>query len=109
MKNIIQKTTLALTLLLAFAGCQDDTHSFGEVNAPENLQVTTQIVGQDADHPNGDGSGFVNFTSTATHAVSYKYIFSDGTSEISGSGEISKRFSQPGLPKACSMSKPPLI
>ncbi|OYU79442.1 MAG: laminarinase [Flavobacterium sp. BFFFF1] len=97
MKKLIQKTAYALAFIFAFAGCQDDEHNFGNVNAPGNLQVATEIVGQDADNPNGDGSGFVNFTATATDAISYKYIFSDDTNAISGSGELSKRFTQPGL------------
>ncbi len=97
MKNIIRKTAIAITMLLAFAGCQDDDHTFGDINAPGGLQVTAVIVGKDDAHPNGDGSGLVNFTATSTNGISYKYIFSDGTNVISANGKTLKRFTQPGL------------
>ena len=96
MKKILQKTAFALGLLLAFAACQDDDHTFGDINSPDGLQVTANLVGKDAAHPDGDGSGIVDFVAKANHAISYKYIFSDGTTANAPSGILSKRFSQPG-------------
>jgi hypothetical protein len=66
--------------------CQDDNLTFGSLGAPTSLKVTAEIVGKTTAKPNGDGSGKVNFTSTADNAISYKYIFDDGTSENSPSG-----------------------
>jgi hypothetical protein len=53
--------------------CQDDNLTFGSLGAPTSLKVTAEIVETTA-KPNGDGSGKVNFTSTADNAISYKYI-----------------------------------
>ena len=38
----------------------------------------------------------VNFVATATNAISYKYVFSDGTTANAPSGQLQKRFTQPG-------------
>ncbi|AWI27312.1 family 16 glycosylhydrolase [Flavobacterium pallidum] len=96
MKNLFRKTAVLLAAICAFTACEDD-HSFGDINTPSNLQVNTEIVGQSADNPNGDGSGFVNFTATAENAISYKYIFSDGTAQNSPSGIFQKRFTINGV------------
>jgi hypothetical protein len=45
-----------------------------DLGAPTSLKVTAEIVGKTTAKPNGDGSGKVNFTSTADNAISYKYI-----------------------------------
>ena len=76
---------LIVTLIFAI-GCQEEDNSFGDLSAPTNLAIEATIQGQDATNPNGDGSGIVNFVATATNAISYKYVFSDGTSENSPSG-----------------------
>lgn len=97
MKNFIKRTALAFTMLLAIAACQDDDHTFGDASAPGGLQVVADIVGKDATHPNGDGTGMVNFTATSENAITYNYIFSDETSTVAPSGVLKKRFSTPGL------------
>lgn len=78
-------------------GCQEDNESFGDLNTPTNLNTDVYIVGKTAENPDGDGSGIVKFTSTADNAISYKYIFSDGTSVNSPSGIYEKRFTQTGV------------
>ncbi len=97
MKNFIKKIAIAATFILAFAGCQDDDHSFGDINSPSGLVVDADIVGQDTENPDGDGTGLVNFTATATNAVSYRYIFSDGETINAPSGMAQKRFTQNGV------------
>ncbi len=82
--------------LLAFIGCQEDDYSFGDIIAPSNIQISAEIVGADANNPNGDGSGVVNFTATADNAVSYKYAF-NGVEEVALSGKTSISFSTLGL------------
>ncbi len=77
--------------------CQEDTKSFGPLDPPENLQVNVEIYGVSPTTPNGDGSGLVKFTATADNAISYKYVFSDGTSANAPSGIFEKRFTQTGL------------
>lgn len=95
MKKIIN--LVSILALLFMVGCQEDDKSFGDLNAPTNLIVTADIIGQSTANPNGDGSGKVKFTATATNAISYKYIFSDGTSVNSPSGIYEKRFTLTGV------------
>lgn len=96
MKKIIINIVSIFALLL-MVNCQDDNFSFGSIDAPTNLEVTAEIVGQSADFPDGDGSGKIKLTSTADNAISYKYIFSDGTSENAPNGVFEKRFTKPGV------------
>lgn len=97
MKKIII-ASFAIFALLFSLSCENDEKSFGDLKAPTNLQLASEIVGQESvAAPFGDGSGLVNFVATADNAISYKYIFSDGTSQNSPSGIFSKRFTQPGI------------
>lgn len=96
MKKII-KNIAAIFLLLLMVNCQEDDASFGSLNKPTNLDVVIEIVGQSPEFPNGDGSGVVKFTATAENAISYKYNFSDGTSENQPDGSTDKRFTKTGI------------
>jgi hypothetical protein len=97
MKKLII-ASFAIFAMLFTLSCEEDEKSFGDLKGPTNLQLVSEIVGQDAiTAVYGDGSGVVNFTATAENAISYKYIFSDGTSQNSPSGIFSKRFTQPGV------------
>ncbi|PIF33695.1 glycosyl hydrolase family 16 [Flavobacterium sp. 9] len=92
-KKIIINIIALLSLFLTVS-CQKDDYAFGDLSAPSNLKVTAEIIGKTADAPNGDGSGMVKLIATADNAVSYKYIFSDGTSQNSPSGVFTKRFTK---------------
>ena len=87
-----------LSSTIAFLGCQEDDYSFGEIIAPSNIQISSEIVGADEANPNGDGSGVVNFTTSADNAVAYKYIV-NGAESLSLSGSESINFSTLGLNK----------
>jgi Glycosyl hydrolases family 16 len=95
MKKMNKYLVLIIAVIFAIS-CQDDDNVFGDINAPNGLQVTADIVGKDASNPNGDGSGKVNFKTTAANAISYKYLYSDGSSENSPSGVVQKRFTLNG-------------
>ena len=98
MKNIIRKTAITFTALLAFVSCQDDDNKFGDINTPTGLEVQQVIIGQNTtDSPNGDGSGLVTLTATAENAISYKYVYPDGTTENAPSGIVEKRFTTSGV------------
>ena len=64
-----------ISVVLFTTSCQDDDFSVGEIITPTNLQLTAEIVGADAANPNGDGSGIVNFTSSADNSITYRYNF----------------------------------
>jgi hypothetical protein len=97
MKNIkyILGIFLSLTLLIS---CQvdSDDYEFGDIITPSNIQTTFEIVGADALNPYGDGSGVVNFTSSADNTVSYKYVF-NGNEIVALDGKTSISFSELGI------------
>jgi hypothetical protein len=78
-----------LFLFLAAVSCQEDEPSLNAIQTPSELQISTNI--------SDDGSGLVVFTSKAVNAITYKYFFSDGTTESSPTGIFTKRFTRTGL------------
>lgn len=98
MKSFFKKIGIFLGAVAIVAACQDDDKSFGDIQAPSNLVIDYDIAGYDATTaPNGDGTGNVTFRATADNAISYKFTFSDGTSQNAPTGEFTKRFSQNGV------------
>lgn len=99
MKEMIKNLSklVAAVVLLLVAGCQDDDNSFGAINAPANLELGYTIVGQSTENPNGDGSGNVDLTAHADNAITYKFIYPDGTSTTTPSGHLTKRFTNTGI------------
>ena len=64
-------------LLLTITSCTEDTYSLGDLTAPSNVVITATVVGKDATHPNGDGSGKVTFSVSGDNALGYKIDFDD--------------------------------
>lgn len=85
-------------LLLILAGCSKEEYSFGNLEAPSNVVIITEIVGQSADNPNGDGSGLVNISVDADNALAYKIDFgtSPGVNFVPFNGEITRQFTKTG-------------
>lgn len=98
MKKYNKYFVLLFAFLLAIS-CQKDDYSFGDINAPTNFKVTAEIIGKMAIAPDGDGSGSVKLVATADNAISYQYVFSDGSSVSSPSGIYTKRFTKTGVNK----------
>lgn len=96
MKKFKNIYVFLFSLMAAFYGCQENDYEIGEIVSPSNISITAEIVGQDSNNPDGDGSGSVNFTATADNASSYVYYF-DGVAEASPSGLLSNRFSKVGV------------
>ncbi|MBZ9630865.1 family 16 glycosylhydrolase [Salegentibacter sp. LM13S] len=95
MKNILKTGLVALSLVFASA-CSNDDYDIGEIVAPTNLQVETNVVGQSEDMPDGDGSGEVTFSATADGAMTYKYVFGNGSSVTTSNGVYTHQFSETG-------------
>ena len=96
MKKIVLNIITIFSLLL-MVNCQEDNYSFGALDAPSNLKITVDIVGKTDQTPNGDGSGKVKFTTTADNAISYKYIYGDGITDVSPGGVVEHAFTSVGL------------
>lgn len=96
MNKIKFNLAIVFATILTFMGCQENDYSFGEIISPSNIQITAEIIGVDANNPNGDGSGVVNFKASADNAVSYKFVY-DGSEKVALSGETTIIFSKLGL------------
>lgn len=96
MKTIKNILILTLALPVLLWSCQEEDFELGDITAPSNVQVDVEIVGADADNPNGDGSGVVNFKATADNALSYQYVFNDVVSGADN-GERTYEFTTLGL------------
>ena len=95
MKNI-KYIILSLLALALTTSCQDDDIEFGDITAPTNLVVNVELQGQDADNPNGDGSGVATLTASGDNAISYQYIY-NGSRFSAPAGERMFSFSTLGL------------
>jgi len=92
--KVLMATCLAAIVIVA--SCKKPEYTFGKIETPTDVTVTTAIEGADAGNPNGGGSGNVAITTTATNAVSYKVDFGDGITQIVPTGQIVHKYSNPG-------------
>jgi len=99
MKNKLKNLTGFLALLIVFSGCNKKDYNLGDLTVPSNIVINTEIVGQDATHPNGDGSGDVKFKITADNAITYKIDYDANTAldpVYLPKGEVTKKYTSPG-------------
>jgi hypothetical protein len=97
--KIIYGLGTIFTFLIILVSCTEEDYSLGDLTAPSNIVINTEIVGQDADNPDGDGSGDVIVSVTADNALGYKIDF--GTSSevnlVPFSGVATKKYTSTGL------------
>lgn len=103
-KNKIKFISLFVLTASLFTGCQKDDYSLGDLSAPTNLNITTEVVGANGANPDGDGSGKVNIVATADNAMTYKIGYNDITDLTSPvdfasvpGGVVTKKFTAVGL------------
>ncbi len=96
-----QFTTLCLAITLLLIGsCKKKDYSMGDLSAPSDVTINTTIVGTDATHPNGDGSGDVQISLTGKNVLSYKidYDASDGIDlQFLANGKTTRKYTKIGL------------
>jgi hypothetical protein len=93
-----------LIILLAvgftFNACQKEEYSLGDLTAPTNLVINTEIEGVSATYPYGEGSGNVMITAHADDALAYKIDFG-ATGELSFvplvNGMVTKKYTTTGV------------
>lgn len=95
-KNIKSLIIIFLLTGFAFSSCKKTEYSFGALKTPSGLTLTTAITGQSTANPNGDGSGKVTITSTATDVITYKIDFGDGNVKMIPAGTIDYKYTTPG-------------
>lgn len=99
-KNIKYILGVFFVLLLTTTSCTQETYSLGDLTAPSNVVINADIVGQDASHPNGDGSGDVNFSITGDNilGVSIDYDASNAVDLVFlPNAAITKKYTKLGL------------
>ncbi|MBC8756408.1 glycoside hydrolase family 16 protein [Kordia sp. YSTF-M3] len=96
MKKIKYILTSLIGILLLTVSCQDDEATVGDLLTPTNLQVTAVIVGQDANNPNGDGSGVVNFSASADDTITYRFVY-ESNEKTDPAGAATFTFSNLGI------------
>ena len=98
-KNIWRLGCLFSLLVACSSSTDENIDNSGENQngAPVNLTITASISGVTTESPEGDGSGLVNFTLSATNAVSYKITFGDNTEATSTTGEVSHTYNENGV------------
>ncbi|MEZ7507058.1 glycoside hydrolase family 16 protein [Flavobacterium sp. Arc2] len=92
----MRKFILFLSLISLFSCSSSNTDPEVIVVTPSNLSVSATVVGADAQNPNGDGSGTVNFTITATNATSYKILLGNGVTKELTDGNLAYTYSTAG-------------
>jgi hypothetical protein len=100
MKNNLKFLLGIFLLILAISGCKKTDYKMGDLTTPTELVITTAVVGQDATHPNGDGSGDVKFTLSAKNALSYKIDYDANTAVdlvYLASGSATKKYTTLGV------------
>ncbi|KRD59959.1 glycoside hydrolase [Flavobacterium sp. Root935] len=97
--NLVNKAgVFTLILLFIFQSCSsnNDAGDDSSVNAaPSNLSVQVEPVGKTAENPNGDGSGKVQLTMSATNAQLYKVLINNELKEIT-TGSLTYEFTASG-------------
>lgn len=100
MKNIFKAFLAIAALIFTISACNKQEYSLGDLSAPSNIVISTEVVGQDALHPDGDGSGDVKITVTADNALSYKLDY-DANNTVDlvyvPSGKITKKYTTLGV------------
>ena len=79
MKTNIKYILGLFIVALTFISCNEEEYSLGELSAPSNIVINAEVVGVDAAHPNGDGSGNVKIAVTGDNVLSYKIDYDANT------------------------------
>ena len=100
--NNFNKYLLMLSVFLSaflFFSCSGDgggTTGGETILKPSNLVVVATPTGVSTQNPNGDGSGMVSFTFSATNATSYKISLGDGEIKDATSGSLTYTYNAAG-------------
>lgn len=82
---------------ILLSGCEKAQYSFGEIKTPSDLTLTAVVQGVDNANPHGNGTGRVTITATANNAITYKFDFGDGNTQMVPSGTITYKYNNPGI------------
>ena len=100
--NLKYISGLLIVLFFVASSCSEENYSLAPLVAPNNVVLNAEIVGQDATHPNGDGSGDVNFSIAGDNVLSYKIDYGTASKEsfdILTKKTASKKYTAQGINK----------
>lgn len=95
----IKYYTWVMVTMLLIGSCQKKQYEMGELAAPSDVVISTDILGQDASHPDGDGSGDVTISISGKNVLAYKidYNANDGISLVNlPTGNITYKYTSVG-------------
>lgn len=95
-KNIKSLILVFLITAVGFTACKKTEYKFGDIKTPTGLTLTAVIEGVNVTNPDGNGTGNVVITTTASNAITYKVDYGDGTTQILPSGTIKYKYKNPG-------------
>jgi hypothetical protein len=87
---------LAAVFMTVATGCEKEEFLFGDMTAPENLNLTVTVEGANTANPDGNGSGRVAINAKADNAITYRIDFGDGTTRMVPTGNIEYKYTTPG-------------
>ncbi|REE80769.1 glycosyl hydrolase family 16 [Lutibacter oceani] len=91
---------LMLILVFSCGSGGDDDPSIPvietEVIKPSNLSLAISIVGADSNNPDGDGTGVINCSASATDAVTYEFRFGNGDVVSNTTGIVEYKYTNRG-------------
>jgi len=88
---------ISIVTLVFWSCSSNSSDNDSSDNSVSDLAVTITVLGTDASNPNGDGSGVVNVTATATNAVNYGFKFGSAAEQQNTSGNIQQIFTDEGV------------
>lgn len=100
MTRFIKYCSALLLITLVIFSCDKQDYKMGDLTAPTDVAINTTIVGQDATHPDGDGSGDVIIELTGKNVLSYKidYNAADGIAlEFLPTGKTTRKYTSIGV------------
>jgi hypothetical protein len=100
MKNNFKGLVAIFIMLVIFLGCGKKEYTLGDLTTPSNIVINTEIVGQDATHPNGDGSGDVKISIAANNGLVYKVDYdaaNDVDLQLLPNGTVTKKYTSQGV------------
>ncbi len=100
MKHSLKYFFYSFILLTALNSCKKDKYNMGVLTAPTDVVINTTIVGQDATHPDGDGSGDVVINLTGKNVLAYKidYDAADGIQlDFLAKSTVTKKYTTVGV------------
>ena len=69
------KYIIGIFFALLISSCSKEDYNLGDLTAPSNIIIGTEIVGQNVANPNGDGSGKVNITLSGDNTLAFKISY----------------------------------